>query len=69
MGQGVQAARCGVARLPPGGSRGKGGLYLMVCSSCRDSWLRGTPLVSAMNTAFPEASCAWRNGIWGARQG
>lgn len=35
----------------------------MVCSSFSDSWLRATPLVSAMNTAFPEASWAWRNGI------
>lgn len=35
----------------------------MVCSSFSDSWFRATPLVSAMNTAFPEASWAWRNGI------
>lgn len=43
------------------------GLHLMVCSSCSDSWLRVTPLVSAMNTAFPEASWAWRNGIYGCQ--
>lgn len=42
---------------------GRGRAHLMVCSSCSDSWLRATPLVSAMNTAFPEASWAWRNGI------
>lgn len=47
----------------PGWGWGWGRAYLMVCSSCSDSWLRATPLVSAMNTAFPEASWAWRNGI------
>lgn len=50
------------------GGDGGGGPHLIVCSSCRDSWLRATPLVSAMNTAFPEASWAWRNGIWIQRQ-
>lgn len=39
----------------------------MVCRSFSDSWFRATPLVSAMNTAFPEASWAWRNGIWDSR--
>lgn len=48
----------------PGRQQREGrGLHLMVCSSFSDSWLRATPLVSAMNTAFPEASWAWRKGI------